>query len=170
MRFRFLLGLTTAAAILAALPFMPITSGRVAAQKMTGAGGTEGAVMAGEGARAMTPFETFADKLGLDQKTQVPPVREIFLAGSAEAAASARELLQLRQRLLNLELNGQTADAKAVTDAYAVAAGKIAAIEAGTMSKVAAQLKPNQQPKIPQAFLVLQGMFQIGAPAGRGRG
>jgi hypothetical protein len=121
----------------------------------------------------MTPFETFADKLGLDEKTQLQPVREIFLAGVAEAGAPARELLQLRNKLLNVERSGQTDEMKPTLDAYAAAAAKVAAIEASTMSKVAALLRPNQQNKIPQAFVVLQGMFQINAPAaggGRGRG
>lgn len=164
MRIRFLLGVMGAAAILAALPGMPTGVARVAAQAGLPAG------MQGEGARAMTPFEIYADKLGLDEKTQVPAVREIFLAATTEAAGPARELLQLRQRVLNVELSGQTADLKAALDAYTVAANKVATIEASTMSKVFALLKPNQQSKVPQAFLALQGMFQIGAPSGRGRG
>jgi hypothetical protein len=164
MRIRFLLGVTGTAAILAALITIQMDPVRLAAQQNLPAG------MSGESARAMTPFETFADKLGLDEKTQLQPVREIFLAGAAEAGAPARELLQLRQRVLNIELSGQTAELKAALDAYAVAADKIATIEANTMTKVAALLRPNQQNKIPQAFQVLQGMFQINAPAGGGRG
>jgi hypothetical protein len=170
MRVRFVFGMLIAAGIWAALPVLPTGAGRLAAQKMTGVSNGD-SVMGGESARLMTPFETFADKLGLDEKTQLPAVREIFLAASNEAAPAAREVLQLRQRVLNLELSGPAAEeAKAASDAYAAAATKIATVEANTMSKVAALLKPNQKSKIPQAFVVLQGMFQIGAPAGRGRG
>jgi hypothetical protein len=164
MRVRFVLGVIAVAGILAAVPGQ---SGSVRAQ----GGGTLPPGMAAESARAMTPFEVYADRLGLDEKTQTPKVQEIFLASTQDAAGPARELLQIRQQILNIDLGSQPeTDRKAAMDAYMAAALKIAQVEANTMSKVFALLRPNQQNKVPNAFLALQGMFQLSAPGGGGRG
>ena len=104
MRSRLVLGALLAGVILAAVFALPTNAVR-AAQK--GPGGTEGAVMGMPTARAATPFEEFAGRLKLDEKTQLLPARDIFLAAATEAGAPGREMLQLRQRLLNLELSGQ---------------------------------------------------------------
>jgi hypothetical protein len=136
---------------------------------MTGAGGVESSVMGGESARAMTPFEEFADRLKLDDKTQAPAVRELFNAAASNAAPVGIELLQLRQKLLNMERAGQTADTKPVLDAITVASAKMARIEATTFAKVYGLLKPNQQAKAPQAFAQMAGFFQSTPNAG-GRG
>jgi hypothetical protein len=123
--------------------------------------------MGGEVARAMTPFEQFADRLKLDQKTQVQPVAEIFNAAAAQAAPVGIELLQLRQKLLNLELQG-SADTKPVVDEIAAAAAKMTRIEATTFAKIYALLKPNQQSRAPQAFAQMAGFFQSTPNSGRG--
>jgi hypothetical protein len=151
--------------ILSAFFLMPPSSVTLAAQ---GGGGVEAAVMGGESARAMTPFEEFADRLKLDQKTQVPAVAELFNAAAANAAPFGVELLQLRQKLLNLELAGQTAETKPVLDAIAVASARMSRIEATTFAKIYALLKPNQQSRAPQAFAQMAGFFQATPSAGRG--
>lgn len=136
---------------------------------ITGAGGVESSVMGDEGARPMTPFEEFADKLKLDQKTQAPAVRELFNAAASNAAPIGVELLQLRQQLLNVERKGQTSEAKPLMDAITAASAKMARIEATTFVKVYGLLKPNQQAKAPQAFAQMAGFFQSTPNAG-GRG
>ena len=79
------------------------------------------------------------------------------------------QMLQLRQKLLNDELAGDSADAKSVLDAYTAAAAKMSHIEADAFSKVYALLKPNQQSKAPQAFARMAGFFQA-TPGRGGRG
>jgi len=122
-----------------------------------------------EGARQETPFEQFALKLKLDDKTQVPAAREIFLAAAQEAGPVGTQVLQARQRILNVALSDNPAEMKAATDAYTAAAAKMAAIEAAAFQKVYATLKPNQQANAAQAFTLMAGIFQPPAPSG-GRG
>jgi len=119
------------------------------------------------GARKMTPVEEFADKLHLDAKTQVPAVQEILSAASRDAGPVGQQMLQLRERMLNVAL-GNGGDAKTTEDGYAAAAAKMAGIEAAAFAKVYALLKPNQQKDAAQAFTIMAGMFQPAAPAGGG--
>jgi hypothetical protein len=135
----------------------------------TGRGGTESAVMGGESARALTPFEEFAGKLKLDDKTQQPAAIEIINAAASEAGAVGAQILQIRQRILNAELSGSADDVKAATADYVTAEAKMAAIEANAFSKVLALTKPNQQKDAAQAFALLAGFFQRAAATG-GRG
>jgi hypothetical protein len=136
---------------------------------MMGPGAVENAVMGSEGARVMTPFEQFADKLKLDEKTQLPAVREIFMAAQQEASPVGTEMLQLRQKLLNVDLGSAPDDRKAVLDAYAAAAAKMGGVESRAFAKVYDLLKPNQQGNAAQAFALLTGFFQpAGAMGGRG--
>jgi hypothetical protein len=140
------------------------------AAAQTGRGGVESGAPPSDGVRALTPFEQFAGRLKLDEKTQVPGTQEIFTAAAQEAGPVAVEMLQLRQKLLNAVLSGSPEDQKAVEGAYAVAAAKMAGIEAAAFAKVYATLKPNQQSNAPQAFALIAGFFQAAAPAGGGRG
>ena len=136
----------------------------------TGAGGVQSGAPPSEGVRALTPFEKFADRLKLDEKTQVPAAQEIFTAAATEAAPVAVEMLQIRQKLLNVALSGSPEDQKAAEGAYTVAAAKMAGIEAAAFAKVYATLKPNQQSNAPQAFALIAGFFQAAGPSGGGRG
>lgn len=124
--------------------------------------------MGGAAARELTPFERFADKLKLDNKTQVPQVAEIFNAAATEAGPVGRELLQLRQRLLNVELSGQADQLQPALDAYTEASARMSAIEAATFAKVYALLEPKQQSRAPEAFELMAGFFQSG-PVRSGR-
>jgi hypothetical protein len=128
--------------------------------------------MAPERAQARTPFQLFADKLKLDEKTQVPAVEEILSAAAKEAAPVGQQMLQLRQQLVNLDLAKKGDDeTKPVVAAYADAAAKMAGIEARAFAKVYAMLKPNQQSNAAQAFAIMAGIFQPAAPRpGAGRG
>jgi len=136
---------------------------------MMGPGNVEGSVMGGEAARVMTPFEQFAEKLKLDQKTQLPAVQEIFLSAQKEANPIGVEMLQLRQKLLNVDLGNTTDDRKAVLDAYAAAAIKMSGVESRTFAKVYEMLNPSQQGNAAQAFALLTGFFQP-TVGGGGRG
>jgi hypothetical protein len=156
--FRPLLTTLIAAVMVAALTW------RAVAQ--TGSGGVQSGAPPIEGVRALTPFERFADRLKLDEKTQVPAAQEIFTAAAQEAAPVAVEMLQLRQRLLNAALSGNTEDEKAVESAYTVAAAKMTGIEATAFAKVYATLKPNQQSNASQAFALIAGFFQAAGPGG----
>ena len=130
------------------------------------------------GARALTPTETFAARLKLDEKTQVAPAQAILEAAAREAAPVATQLLQLRQAILNAEISKQADAISKATAAYADAAGKLATIEAAAFAKIYATLKPNQQAKAGDAFELLPIIIAPGTPArggrpgggGRGRG
>ena len=135
----------------------------------TGVGGVQSGAPPIEGIRALTPFEEFTGRLKLDEKTQVPAAREIFLAAAREAGPVGVEMLQLRQKLLNVEL-GNAQDAKVVEDAYTAAATKMIGIETAAFAKVYATLKPNQQSNAAQAFTLIAGIFQSPAPGAGGRG
>src|SRR5436190_17301981 len=104
------------------------------------------------------PGEKLIDKLKLDGKTQAPEVRLVLMDASREAAPVGQKLLELRQRLINLELQQKTDEIAAAGEAYTAAAAEMAAIEARTFAKIYAMLKPNQQPNAPQAFAIMAGM------------
>ena len=120
------------------------------------------------GLQQRTRFEQFADRLKLDSKTQIPAVDQILSDSAREAAPIGQQMLQLRQQLVNLGLENKPADMKPVVGEYAVAAAKMAGIEARAFAKVYATLKPNQQSSASQAFAIMAGMFQPAAPRGRG--
>ena len=122
----------------------------------------------GIGLQQRTRFEQFADRLKLDSKTQIPAVDQILSDSAREAAPIGQQMLQLRQQLVNLGLENKPADMKPVVGEYAVAAAKMAGIEARAFAKVYAMLKPNQQSSASQAFAIMAGMFQPAAPRGRG--
>ena len=90
----------------------------------------------------LTPFEEFAGRLKLDSKSQLPAAQEVFSASAQAAAPIGIEMLQLRQKLLNLALKGNTQDMKAVQDAYAAAAARMAGVEAAAFTKVYGTLRP----------------------------
>lgn len=144
---------------------------RPAAQGSLTGGGSGNDVIGGmPTARALTPFEEFTGKLKLNQKTQIPAVEEIFTAAAKDAAPVGVELLQLRQKMLNVALSGTPEEMKAAGEAYAASAAKMAAIEASTFAKVYALLDPKQQSNAPQAFALLAGFFQSQASGRGGRG
>jgi hypothetical protein len=117
------------------------------------------------------PGEKLIDKLKLDAKTQAPEVRLLLMDASREAAPVGQKLLELRQTLINLELQKKTDEIPAAVDAYTTAAAQMAAIEARTFAKIYAMLKPNQQPNATQAFAIMAGIFQPSlASGGGGRG
>ena len=172
MRAQVCIAALSTAVLVPVLWALPVPAPAPAPQKgggggITGPGSVESSVMATEGARAMTPFEQFADKLNLDEKTQVPQASQIFKAAADEAAPVAVQMLQLRQALLNADL--QSADVKSVLDQYTGAAAKMSRIEADSFAKVYALLKPNQQSKAAQAFVLMAGFFQSGPVSSRGR-
>ena len=114
------------------------------------------------------PGEKLIDKLKLDGKTQAPQVRLLLMDASRDAAPVGQKLLELRQRLINLELQKKPDEIAPAVEAYAAAAAEMAAIEARTFAKIYALLKPNQQPNAPQAFAIMSGMFQPPPPRGGG--
>jgi len=123
------------------------------------------------GLQERTPAERFADRLKLDSKTQIPAVEQILSEAAREAAPIGQQMLQLRQQLVNLALVNKSAEMKPVVDEYAVAAAKMAGVEARAFARVYATLKPNQQSSASQAFAIMAGMFQPPAPrAPGGRG
>jgi hypothetical protein len=115
-----------------------------------------------------TPFELFTERLRLDRRTQLPIAQQIFDASAAEAAPIAKEMLQIRQRLLNVALAKPEAIDGSVAE-YAAAAKQMAAIEARAFGAVVAVLRPNQQNNAPQAWLLMAGCFGTQASTG-GRG
>src|SRR5690349_20609496 len=116
------------------------------------------------------PGEKLIDKLKLDGKTQAPEVRLLLMDASRDAAPVGQKMLELRQRLINLELQKKADEIAPSVEAYAAAAAEMAAIEARTFAKIYALLKPNQQANAPQAFAIMSGIFQSGPPRAGGRG
>jgi hypothetical protein len=117
-----------------------------------------------------TPFQQFADRLKLDAKIQKPLAEEVFAEASKEAAPVAQEMLQLRQRLVNMSLSAAPDETKPVVAAYTAAAAKMTGIEARAFAKVYVTLKPNQQAGASQAFGIMAGIFQPTMARGGGRG
>src|SRR4051812_12868618 len=114
------------------------------------------------------PGEKLIDKLKLDAKTQAPEVRLLLMDASRDAAPVAQKLLELRQKLINLELQKKADEIAQAVEAYTAAAAEMAAIEARTFAKIYAMLKPNQQPNATQAFAIMAGMFQPSSTSGAG--
>lgn len=109
-------------------------------------------------------LEEFADRLGLDMRTQITPVEKILTDGARAAAPVGLEMIQIRKRLLELELAGKSGDLKPVLNAYTSAAAKMTGIETEAFAKVYALLKPNQKSKAPKAFELMAGLLQPPPP------
>jgi hypothetical protein len=78
-------------------------------------------------------------------------------------------MLELRQRLVNLEIANRTPETKPILDAYAAAAAKMAGLETRVFQQVYATLKPAQQSKAKDGFAFIAGFFQAsGGRGGRG--
>jgi hypothetical protein len=143
-----------------------------------GGGGLGGGALMRPGASSGLPTDInaprtipqqFSSKLKLD-KTQGPAAEEILSAAATEAGPFAQQMVQSRQRLLNASLNKNADETRAAETAYALAAAKIAVIEAAAFGKVYALLKPNQQKDAPQAFALLAGLFSTPTAVGQARG
>lgn len=113
------------------------------------------------------PGEKLIDKLKLDSK-QAPEARLLLMDASRDAEPIGQKMLELRQRLINLELQKKPEEIAPAVEAYAAAAAEMAAIEARVFAKIYATLKPNQQANAPQAFAIMSGMFQPSPPRGGG--
>jgi hypothetical protein len=103
--------------------------------------------------------EQLASVLKLDGKTQVPVVQQLLDAGDKEAAPVRAQMLQLREQMLNALITGRVADIAALSDKYAAAAASMATVESAIFAKIYAQLKPAQQAKAAQAFVILGGIY-----------
>jgi hypothetical protein len=103
--------------------------------------------------------EQLASMLKLDSKTQVPVVQQLLDAGDKEAASFRTQMLQLREQMMNAAMTGRVADIPALSDKYAVAAASMAKVESAVFAKIYAQLKPAQQAKAAQAFVILGGIY-----------
>jgi len=123
-----------------------------------------------QGGGPSTPLGEFAAKLKLDPQKQLPAVQQIFTAASKDAAPIAQEMLELRQRLVNLELTNKTAETKPVLAAYMDAATRMAALETRLFQEVYATLTPVQKQKSGDAFAVMAGFFQSSGGRGGRRG
>lgn len=123
------------------------------------------AALAQGGGGPLTPLQEFAGRLRLDEKTQLPAVQQLFADAAKEAAPVAQEMLELRQKLVNVELAGS--DTAPILEAYAAAAARMTGLETRVFQQVYALLKPAQQSRAPEAFAMMAGFFQS-AP-GRGR-
>ncbi len=155
--------------ILATLLFLPMILGAQNAPIQSGMGNED------TGAPKLSldeplPGEKMIDRLKLDDKTQAPEVRLLLMDASRDAAPLGQKMLELRQRLVNLEMQKKSDEIPQAIDAYTAAAAEMAAIEARTFTKIYALLKPNQQPNAPQAFAIMAGMFQPSPTRGGGRG
>jgi hypothetical protein len=143
-----------------------LASGLVAAQ----GGGGSGAPSLG-GFKVPTLFEVLSGKLGLDYKTQEPAVEKIFGDINAKATPIIPEIFQARQHMLSAEVLNRADSQKTAADEYTLAATKMLTVEVEAFKQVYAQLKPNQQKKAPDGFVIMAGMFlPVAAPRGGGAG
>ena len=132
----------------------------------------------GPAVRNLTPVEQFLGYMKIDTKTQGPQVTQILNDTATEAAPVGQEMLSLRQRMVNLLLQGQNDQNKPVVAAYAESAAKMTGLEARAFAKVFEIVNPKQQSQVnaTKAFDILSGLFQPAAPrgnrggGGRGRG
>jgi hypothetical protein len=115
-----------------------------------------------------TQFEEFSKKLKLDDRTQLPDVRAIFMSASADASPIEREMMRLRLKML--EVASKPDELKPLIEAYAAAASKMAAIEVKALEQVRTLLKPNQLSKSAEAFVIMAGVFHPPTPRGGGPG
>src|SRR3954468_20987426 len=152
--------------ILAIMALMPIMLGAQNAPIQSGMGNEDtGAPKLALG--DPLPGEKLIDKLKLDSK-QAPEVRLLLMDASREAAPVGQKLLELRERLINLELQKKTEEIAAAVEAYPAASAEMAGIEAQTFAKIYATLKPNQQANAAQGFAIMAGMFQASAASAAG--
>jgi hypothetical protein len=155
------------------LILIALATGVVAAQSVTTKMGGQGSVL-GTGPAAsgteLSPMDQFVLKLKLDEEKQIPMAERVFGAAKNQAAPYGQELTQQRRALLSAELAGKPDDAKAAIESYTEAARKISGVEAAFMSRVFADLKPDQKKKVSEAFVYLTGIFQPSAAAGGSRG
>jgi Spy/CpxP family protein refolding chaperone len=124
-----------------------------------GGGGGMGGMGGGMRSQPKQPLDLFAEKLKLnnDQKVEVNTILE---AASKEVAPVSQQMLQARQNLAGVLINGQTGDAvDQLVKAYASLAAKNAAIEAKAFAQICKMLKPNQQKNAGQAFQLLAQAF-----------
>jgi hypothetical protein len=123
-----------------------------------------------------TQAELFGSRLRLDGRTQAPVVQEILTETQKQAGPVVQELLNLRQELVNLELNNNAAGLQAALEKHTAAAARLAAIETEAFRKIYAELRENQHERAAEAFVILGGMFyppaspQGAGGGGRGRG
>ena len=120
--------------------------------------------------QSRTAIQQIADRLKLDQKTQLPALEQIAAEARKDAAPIAQQMIQLRQQIVNLELSKKPPELKTAVDAYASAAQQMAGIEARAFAKIYAILKPSQRSNATQAFALMAGMFQPSMSAAGGRG
>jgi len=123
-----------------------------------------------QGGGPSTPLGELADKLKLDPQKQLPAVQQMFVAASKDAAPIAQEMLELRQRIVNLELTNKTAEAAQALEKYSDAATRMAALETRVFQEVYATLTPVQKQKAGDAFAVMAGFFQSSGGRGGRRG
>ena len=114
-----------------------------------------------------TIAEQFVSQLRIDIKSQGSAVDEILIGATKQGAPIAQELLEVRQRMVNAALRNQPDEMKSLLDAYSAAATKMAALEGQAFMKVYGLLKPNQQQRAPEAFMIMAGIFLPAPPPAR---
>jgi Spy/CpxP family protein refolding chaperone len=130
--------------------------------------------MGGMMPRRQSRLEMLEDKLKLksDQKAEV---EKIFSAAAEKAGPVRDQLTKGRQVIAQAMLSkaGDDDIKKLLTD-YATVNAQMTGIEAEAFAKIYALLKPNQQAKAPEVFVMMAGMFAGGGGGGgnmgRGRG
>jgi Spy/CpxP family protein refolding chaperone len=127
-------------------------------------------VVAGPQAQGGTRLDEFGGKLRLNDRTQLPAVRQIFNDAGQTAGPIALEMLTLRQTLVNLELADRTDQVPAALAAYNASATRMTALEVQVYQKVFALLTPAQQGRTPDAFTFMAGFFQAAGARSGGRG
>jgi hypothetical protein len=119
-------------------------------------------------------LQQIADKLKLDEKTQIPTVERIFTNAARAATSVGQDVARARRQLLDARLTDDAAGTEAARAALLAASARMTSIETAAYLEVYDQLKPNQQSRTSQAFPFMAGLFQPPPPRpalpSRGRG
>ena len=152
-----------------------VAAGLAMAQR--GGGGGRGGMGSGDdmGMRMSMPRQTkadvIADKLKLN-KEQKDELLQILSAGAEESAPLRSQLNNARVQLAGVLIEAKAdTEVRKAQDAVADISAQLTGVEVKAFAKIYAMLKPNQQPKAPQAFELMAGMFSRAGsgPGGMGR-
>ena len=115
-----------------------------------------------------TKFEQFCDRLKLS-KEQKEEAQKAFAAALEQSGQLRQSMGTARADMATAILQGKSGDdLKKLQDNYATLSAQMTGIEAQAFAKVYATLKPNQQGKAPQAFELLEGLFDPPMTGGGG--
>lgn len=124
----------------------------------------------GGGAAQAAALQALADKLRLNERTQIPEVETVFTAAARAALPVSLQLSQARRSLYNAMAEGTPDEGTAARDALVAATARMTTIETDAFQRVFDLLEPKQQNKAAEAYTFMAGLFKTAPRPGRGSG